>query len=163
VVLAAEDGAPEAWIGDRRAPCTLSISHRDGRACCAVAGPSVELGCDLELVEPRSEAFVDDYFTAAEADAVRSAGRDERDLMANLTWSAKESVLKALRTGLRADTRTVVVLSVEWPPGEAWARFDAVDESNEGWRGWWARRDGFVLTVASRPAADRPVDLGRTP
>ena len=34
-----------------------------------VAMPGVELGCDLEVIEPRSEAFVADYFTAERASA----------------------------------------------------------------------------------------------
>src|SRR3954453_10565833 len=36
-VLAASDGAPEAWLGDERLPVSISISHRGGRALAAVA------------------------------------------------------------------------------------------------------------------------------
>ena len=43
-------------------------------------------------------------------------GPDGHDAAANLIWSAKESALKVLRTGLRADTRTVEVV-LESPAG----------------------------------------------
>jgi 4'-phosphopantetheinyl transferase len=164
-VLAAPDGAPEAWIGERRAPCSLSISHRAGRAACAVGPPHLALGCDLELVEPRSDGFVDDFLTSREGAIVRAAG--DRALAANLVWSAKEAVLKARRTGLREDTRSVEV-SVDGlsapapvPPGRAsdWSPFDAIDDRGGAWRGWWGVRDGLVLTVVSRPFPDEPVDL----
>ena len=71
------------------------------------------LGCDLELVEPRSDRFVADYLTAAEQQLVLGAG-PERDLVANLIWSAKESALKVLRVGLRRDTRSVEVTLDGW-------------------------------------------------
>jgi 4'-phosphopantetheinyl transferase len=158
-VLAADDGAPESWVGPARAPCVLSLSHRAGAACCAVAGPGVELGCDLELVEPRSDGFVDDYFTGAEAAAVRAAPPERRDALANFLWSAKESVLKARRIGLRADTRSVEVQMSGWPMEGAWAGFQAADDSGGRWEGWWALRDGFVVTVASRPFPAEPFDL----
>jgi 4'-phosphopantetheinyl transferase len=149
-ILAASDGAPEAWIGRDRAPCAISISHRAGRACCAVGGPDLELGCDLELVEPRSEGFVGEYLTAAEADFVRGASPAERDLVANLVWSAKESVLKAVRVGLRADARSVRVVAMGPRPSVGgWSSFEA--EAEERWAGWWSVRGGFVLTVVSRP------------
>ena len=77
----------------------LSISDRAGWAVCvtcptaAPAGDPREppaVGCDLELVEPRTPGFVRDFFTAAEQGwiASRAAG-DERDMSANLVWSAK--------------------------------------------------------------------------
>ena len=75
------------------------------------------LGCDLELIEPREGNFLDSFFTVEEMTAVRALR--ERDLAAGdiLTtaiWSGKEAVLKALREGLRIDTRRIT------------CRFDAV-------------------------------------
>ena len=108
-VLAAPDGAPEVLLRGEPLPLTLSLSHRDGLALCAVAAGRVGLGCDLERVEPRSAALVDDFFTAAERARVLQAPEAERALLANLVWSAKESALKLLREGLRLDTRRVEV------------------------------------------------------
>jgi len=60
----APSGAPEAFVANAPAPASISLSHRDGTALCAIAssraGLKVDLGCDLEIVEPRSEAFVGD-------------------------------------------------------------------------------------------------------
>ena len=142
-VLAADDGAPEAWANGQRLPLRLSLSHRDGRAL-AAAGPG-PLGCDLERVEPRSDSFVRDYLTSAEQTWVAGG---PRELRANLVWSAKESALKALRCGLRVDTR-----SVEVTVGEA-----AVDTAAWGTLivrlpdgtllpGQWQRDGGWVLTL----------------
>ena len=63
------------------------------------------LGCDLEVIEPRSEEFVADYFTTEEQKMVSQAPIADRSKLLALLWSAKESALKALREGLRFDTR----------------------------------------------------------
>jgi 4'-phosphopantetheinyl transferase EntD len=74
-LAAAPDGAPEAWLDGRRAPASLSLSHRAGRAL-AVVGPSGHaLGCVLELVEPRSRAFLNDCPAPSERGLVASRAR----------------------------------------------------------------------------------------
>ena len=65
-ILAAADGAPEAWLDGERAPVSVSLSHRGGRALAAVAAAPAVVGCDLELVEPRSGAFVREWLAPAE-------------------------------------------------------------------------------------------------
>ena len=57
-VLAREDGSPRAVL-DRRSEVALSLSHSAGIGF-AVAGPSAPVGCDVELVQARSRAFVQD-------------------------------------------------------------------------------------------------------
>ena len=74
-----------------------------------VAKSGVEIGCDLEMVEPRSDAFVADYFTIEEQALVARASAEDRPRLLALLWSAKESALKALHEGLRLDTRSVIV------------------------------------------------------
>src|SRR5690349_15398104 len=69
-IRAAPSGAPEVFLGGHPAKLAISISHRAGRAVCAVAHCGAALGCDLELVEPRSSAFAADYFTATEQSLV---------------------------------------------------------------------------------------------
>ena len=105
---AAGDGAPELFVDGQPAEHGVSLTDRAGCAACLVADEPAAIGCDLELVEPRSDAFVRDYLTGPEADLVAAAG-PARDVAANLIWSAKESALKVLRTGLRRDTRSVEV------------------------------------------------------
>jgi 4'-phosphopantetheinyl transferase len=109
VVRAASDGAPELFFGERPAPFGLSIAHAGGRALAVVGPRGAVFGADLESVELRSADFIADYFTARERAFVEALPPGERDLAATLVWSAKEAVLKALRTGLREDTRAVEI------------------------------------------------------
>lgn len=174
-ICAAEDGAPEAYEGPRALPISLSITHRSNVAVCAVADADCKLGCDLEVLEPRSELFVNDFFTADERAAVRDAAPAARDWLACLIWSAKESALKALRTGLRRDTRTVEVsvpraehrllmpdandldgASECWHPLSVYDHVTGID-----FRGWWWRKDRLLLTTASSPPALTPIALNR--
>jgi 4'-phosphopantetheinyl transferase len=86
-------------------------------------------------------------------------------------WSAKESALKALRTGLREDTHSVEVESVDGD-GSGWGpvRVRRIADSRI-FNGWWRRRGGLVLSVVSCPMRDAttgksgmearpPLDLG---
>jgi 4'-phosphopantetheinyl transferase len=148
-ILTAEDGAPEALVdGDGRGP-SISISHRAGRGLAAVARAGVRLGADLEVVEPRTEGFILDYFTDDEAGAVLGRPAEERALLATLVWSAKESGLKVLRTGLRSDTRRIVVDVPTGDPSEAWADLSMRDaDTGRPLQGWWRPWGAFVITVA---------------
>lgn len=159
-------GAPWVAVDGQPAAVELSISDRAGWAVCVVGpsggtgGPGRPLGIDLELVEPRSDAFVGDFFTAGEAARVRRLPAGEaRDEAANLIWSAKESALKVLKLGLRADTRSVEVdHSLERRP-DGWAPLAVAGQDGAAFSGWW-RRDGvFLLTIAGTQAAPPPMPL----
>jgi 4'-phosphopantetheinyl transferase len=154
------DGAPYAYVEGRAIDAVIAMTDRADWAVCAVLPGVTRIGCDLELVEPRSAAFVRDYLTAAEQEVV--AGSAATDVVANVIWSAKESALKVLRTGLRRDTRTVEVnlngaVAASWQP--LW-----VDEvAGRSFPGWWIRYGDFVLTcVAERPIVP-PVALDTPP
>ncbi len=68
-------GAPYVHLDGRAAEVDVSLSDRAGWAVCLVGPPgsaeSGTLGIDLEVVEPRSEGFVTDFFTSAELEHVR--------------------------------------------------------------------------------------------
>ncbi|MBN1936520.1 MAG: 4'-phosphopantetheinyl transferase superfamily protein [Anaerolineae bacterium] len=102
------DGAPYYRVDGQRLPLCLSISHRAGRALCALSGTHA-VGADLERIEPREPAFVEDFFTVSENAQVRAASDVTRNLLVTLIWSAKESALKVLRQGLRIDTRKIEI------------------------------------------------------
>lgn len=162
-VLAADDGAPLACLDGSPMPLCLSLSHRGGLAACTVAPAGTAVGCDLELVEPRSAGFVADYLTAAErATVAAAAGAGEAAQVANLIWSAKESALKALRVGLTRDTRSVEVSLMDPPGGAAgadgWHRMQARDLAGDRiFTGWWRRiGSAAVLTLVVSPAAPDP-------
>jgi 4'-phosphopantetheinyl transferase len=158
----APDGAPEMLLDGAPAPVALSYSHRAGRALCALAPPGTVLGCDLELIEPRTGAFVADYFTAAERDLVVASPETDRPLLANLFWSAKESALKALRTGLRMDTRSVEVdlENGSWD-GSGWQALRVrLVATGEVFQGWWRREGDYLMTICASPASEEPALLG---
>ncbi len=153
VIRNAADGAPEVERAGGPVRLAISMTDRAGWAVSIVADGPASVGCDLELVEPRSAAFVRDYFTVDEQSRVASAADDEAPLVANLIWSAKESALKVLRTGLRRDTRSVSVVYSAGGDAE-WAPLVVSTEEGQRFPGWWARFGHFVLTVAA--SADLP-------
>jgi 4'-phosphopantetheinyl transferase len=146
-------GAPFVRVDGAPLALGVSLSDRAGWAVCVVTQQQGAVGCDLELVEPRSEGFVADFLTPKEQEYVASRPDPDRQAAANLIWSAKESALKVLRTGLRRDTRSVEVTvasadDVGRTPG-GWAGFVVRTAEGGVIPGWW-RRDGlFLLTVAS--------------
>jgi 4'-phosphopantetheinyl transferase len=178
-VAADPDGAPYLAVkGEGRLPVSLSISHRAGRAFCALSPAiSPSIGVDLEQIEPRSAAFVRDFFTAGEAARVWDCPESDRDTLVTVIWSAKEAMLKALREGLRLDTRLVEigpVAGIERTPLAAatggaalspWAMKRAGGgASEEHWHpleitcpvpgvlrfaAWWRRDNDSVLTAAA--------------
>jgi 4'-phosphopantetheinyl transferase len=176
-VLNRGSGAPYVLVDGAPLGVDVSVTDRAGWAVCLVGDGPDAVGVDLELVEPRSEAFVADFLTTAEASRVRgrAAGRGPagRWELVNVVWSAKESALKVLRTGLRTDTRAVEVTLGDGGP-------DGPDGAT-GWRplavrhvptgqvlpGWWRRDGDFVVTAASVRPHDPPAllptsgDLGR--
>lgn len=161
-VLNHPSGAPYVLVDGAPAGVDVSVSDRAGWAVCLV-GPGLDaVGVDLELVEPRSDGFVADFLTAGEADAVRALpDADARDAAANLLWSAKESALKVLRTGLRADTCTVEVsLHPQDAAGDGWGRL-TVRHTPTGrvLPGWWRRDGSFVLTTTAAVALPPPARL----
>jgi 4'-phosphopantetheinyl transferase len=93
-------GSPEAFIHGRAAPAQVSLSHSRGWGLCAIARLGVEVGCDLETVEPRSPAFPIDYFTVEEQEPVARTPVASRDRMLTLLWSttANQELRRKART-----------------------------------------------------------------
>ena len=108
-ISARPSGAPRVMLATGPAPAEISLSHRGGIAMCAVAGQDAAIGCDLEIVETHSPAFIRDYFTDEEQMEIARAPASGQPSLVAALWSAKESALKALQEGLRLDTRTASV------------------------------------------------------
>jgi 4'-phosphopantetheinyl transferase len=159
----APSGAPVAFTGNTRAPCSLSLSHRAGRALCAIADPTLQIGCDLEVIEPRSDAFISDYFTGTEQDMIAGTPLAQRDAIATLLWSLKETALKALEVGLRADTRSVEVslpapYLIEHQTEGQWRPATVCCSSGDVFWCGWKRSGDLIYTLASSHCF-RPVEL----
>jgi 4'-phosphopantetheinyl transferase len=156
----APSGAPDVFLHDRAAPVQLSLSHSHGVGLCALARPGAELGCDLETVEPRSPAFLADYFTGEEQNLVAGTALSRRDEVLTLLWSIKESVLKALRCGLRSDTREVnAAAGFLRAPGAEWCPVSAAHIGGRNLRGWWRVSHHLVRTIVADPTPQRLVAL----
>jgi 4'-phosphopantetheinyl transferase len=175
----AASGSPEAFIAGRPAAADISISHCNGTALCAIAPLGTALGCDLELVEPRSELFVSDYFTTEEQALLAQATAANRGWLVTLLWSAKESALKALHEGLRQDTRSVMVRlghdiilskknlqpmtdSVDHflsQDRSTWRPLEVGSTGGEIFHGWWRQTGNRLRTLLSAPAPNLPTML----
>lgn len=161
-------GAPMALLDGVEPDLSISMTDRSGWAACLTTSAPVAVGVDLEVVEPRSEAFVRDYFTAAEQRLVNAVGHGQgADLTANLVWSAKESALKVLRVGLRRDTRSVEVRFACHPAdtpadpsaGGGWRPLSVHAAEGRVFPGWWHRFGDFLLTVAAEEPLPAPRGL----
>ena len=176
----APSGAPEVFCAGQPAPATISLSHCQGVAVCAVAPPSVALGCDLEFIELRSECFTADYFTAEEVRLVARACPEDRSRLLTLLWSGKECALKALRVGLRFDTRSVVVslddvtpcsaetgvrrdadsvLTLQSHGANRWRPFHVRCTGGQIFHGWWQSTENLVRTLVAAPPPVLPILL----
>jgi 4'-phosphopantetheinyl transferase len=163
-----EDGSPfcellDAGAGVQRLPVTLSISHSRGHSLCALCRQSEEasvtwsLGCDIEWIEHREQSFVNNFFTAQEIRTVMATPVEQRDMRVTAIWSAKEAVLKSMRTGLRIDTRRLNCqfgpqqsAPAEWTPLTVTVDSELAAQFGGSWYAWWQVKDGFVLTMTLR-------------
>ena len=158
----APSGAPTLFFENKPAAATISLSHRDGKAICAVTAAGLELGCDLELIEPHSDGFIVDYFTAEEQLAIAEAPAGDRFCLLALLWSAKESALKALHAGLRLDTRQVIVRLLEASDLNGWRPLRVHSTEGQIFDGWWQRTNDTIRTLVANPSPDLPILL-KTP
>ncbi len=157
----ARDGAPEVILSNRPAAVSISLSHRAGFAICAISLAGGALGCDLEMTEPHSREFAADYFTTEEQVFVGGVSEPDRSRLLSLLWSAKESALKALRMGLRVDTRQLAVTleDADSLGFDTWFPLHVRYSSERIFHGWWQRSGELLRTLVADPPPDRPVRL----
>lgn len=173
-IRSAESGAPEVFLDNGPCEVSISITHSTGVAACAVGPSQISIGCDLEFIEPRSDAFLADYFNEAEQMLVSRVPPNERGLFSNLLWSAKESTLKLLKVGLRLDTRCVEVSLGENAVSNAlgdetdasfvdasrqfriWRPLTVNCANHQSLRGSWMSSGDFVRTIVTAPSSRAP-------
>lgn len=157
----APTGAPRVLLGNSSSHIAISLSHSGGIAACAVSDADLRFGCDLETVAPRSESFVEDYFTQEEQWFIHEAEFSQRPMLVNLIWSAKESALKALEEGLRLDTRFIDVTIDHFAPGsyDTWNPLVARAQGAKLFDGWYRCSDRFVRTLVGTPRPDPPITV----
>lgn len=158
-INSAPNGAPLPRLDGKPYRGALSLSHSHELAFSAVSRGAHALGCDIELVEPRSEVFVETWFTEAERVRVEEASPSSRDSLVTMIWSAKESTLKALQTGLQVDTRSVEVLDEGEIVDQYWGIARTVAEDAGEFSCVWRPHEEFILTIATRDPAVIPTEL----
>lgn len=162
-LLPADDGAPEVHADGEPVEVGLSWSHRAGRVVVAAAPAGTTVGVDLEVLEPRSAAFVHEWFDEREQAWVG----DDHVGRANLLWTAKEAAAKVHRAGLRLDVRALAVEVPDGPPerGGSWVPVSVTGGSSDATpgtplSGWAALVGGFVVTLLTDPPAPAPAGPG---
>lgn len=155
----AADGAPEIFFEGRRLDLALSISHSTGVAACAVTPGPTPLGCNVELIRALRHGTVARHYTAAEQALLDGLDPHDWAVRGTLIWTAKESALKALREGLRIDTRLVEAVPVFKEQPGPWHPL-TVNHLPDGrtFRGGWRRIGDHILSVVAEPAAALPLD-----
>jgi len=156
-IVAEASGEPTVALPNEIAGLAISLTHCAGVAACAVVEHGV-VGCDIEVVAERGAAFLADYFTSQEQALIASAGA-ESARMATVIWSAKESALKAVREGLRRDTRSVYVSRIDADEPSTWSALTVRCDTGEVFEGWWCEADGLVRNLLAAPAPSIPVPL----
>jgi len=130
-------------------------------AVAVVAPPGPAVGCDIELIEPRSDAFVRQWFADPERALVEAVAPDERPWLANLIWSAKEAATKAIGEGLRLDVaraRVTLGLGEAAPVTDGWRplRVQWGENGETVQNGWFRREPEWVITVVGGGSGTLP-------
>lgn len=153
-ILKEPSGAPFILVENgKQTRVEISFSHSHEHVFAACSSEDIRFGTDLEWIESRSKEFVEDYFTENEIRQVLSSDPDQADLITTVIWSAKEAVLKALRTGLSLDTRKIEIgFTTEPSEKEGWLRLEIKPPSRLLWR----REGDFVetLCILEKPEQD---------
>ncbi len=111
------------------------------------------------MIEPRSGAFIENYLTHEERISIQSAPEPARSYLATLFWSAKESALKTLNVGLRADTRSVSVRLLDGDQPGLWRPLKVSRSDGGVLQGWYSTEGSWVRTLVADPAPSEPISL----
>ncbi len=99
-------------------PPRVSIAHVEYAAVAVAANADTchGIGIDIESVRPLDSAFLADAFTRDERDRIETAASSDShslDVCYLAAWAAKESVGKAIGTGIAAGAHTLPVMSID--------------------------------------------------
>lgn len=158
-ILVKNTGAPLLLINGKETSLSISISHREQKAVCVLSETATSIGCDLEFIEPRSDEFINDYFTDNEKNHLVQNDNAIKDLISNIIWSAKESVSKVLEVGLNMDTRDVNVSDIEINQSPDWKNFNVTVKKVTPYSGKWIQLENYIMTIASNENFYTPKQL----
>ena len=145
------EGAPFIQFNQNRLHGSLTLTHRNSYAAAAwCEGEDVSIGIDLEEIEYKSTGFIMDYFSEDEAKELLTLPKANRDLAASLFWSGKEAILKALKTGLRIDTRKMIFEIPEIQLKESWSKLTILESPGgaDNFQLFWKCHGGLIISLA---------------
>ena len=109
----------------------ISLSHSNGLALCALS--QRPMGCDLEVIRPRSKGLPRYVLDDGQYEWFRRRGERWEDFYS--LWTLKEALVKCTGEGLRRPPREIAVPLLE-PGAEAqFQGFHFTALSGETWRG----------------------------
>lgn len=144
-------GAPYPQYNQSRLNGSLSLSHRDSFAAAAWCNDEdVTIGIDLEAIETKSTGFIEDYFSKGEAEVVLTLPVEQRDVAASLLWSGKEAILKALKIGLRVDTRKLIIEVPDIKRKESWSKLTVLESPGgaDNFQLFWKCIGDLIISLA---------------
>jgi 4'-phosphopantetheinyl transferase len=142
------------------APVSFNLSHAEGLVVCAVAAGALELGIDVEKVDPRraDDAVWEHYFATTEVAALRALPAAERCERFFTYWTLKEAYMKARGLGMALPLHDFWFLVEEGRPVRI-AFSAALPDQPQRWQFAQQRLPGdHLIAVAAAPASD-PVRL----
>lgn len=149
LVLPGENRAPFVYSHGEQEDCIISISHSHQQAFCVTADGSFLVGCDLEKVEVRSKAFLNDYFSENERKLHAGiAGVLSEEAFYTLAWSAKEALMKATRLGMSLHPLKMELSDILFSEQDDWNTINLMDHRTEReFCGYWRLKNEFIYTV----------------
>jgi 4'-phosphopantetheinyl transferase len=150
-----EYGKPSLADGQGLEWLSFNVSHTRGMVVCAV-GRDGDLGVDVETLDQQCDIkLAQRFFTRNEAQAIEQGPEDVRQELFLKTWTLKESVVKALGTGLSCPLSAFDVRIGETTAGVSFAA--PLTENERNWRLFDVRIESrFQVAVAMRRAGGPP-------
>jgi 4'-phosphopantetheinyl transferase len=149
-ILPGKNRAPFVYLDQNLLETQISISHSNGQSFCVATNDDTEIGCDLELIEKRSIAFQEDYFTLKEHELFNSVSSliTETEYY-TLCWSAKEALMKATKQGMSLHPLKIELKKIE-QFGNNWNTFMIYNiESSRDYFGYWKILAPMVYVVVA--------------
>jgi len=151
-------GFPEVRSSDGTTlPISLTLSHSQDRIACAwCAHEQGSVGLDVEVIEPRSSHFLEDFYDSAELALLASLAPDCRDEAITAMWCIKEAVLKARKIGLSEAARAISVTRLPPAVAEGWTAAEVISPAVPLTGVWWRREGEFALALCLCPHPGSP-------
>jgi len=149
-ILAGENRAPYVYLNGEKNHHLISISHSHALSFCVSTNQEIQVGCDLEKIEKRSDFFLQDYFSDLERRKVNSIGKVLSEEMLYTTfWSAKEALMKATRQGMSLHPKKIEISNIEFD-GSPWKSLEIKNlETEESYYGKFGMKGDMVFVLVS--------------